>query len=88
VTDMATEITPIYDTVISELGNPISATPIDCSYAAMVKMATGGEKAEKAEKAENAPAVPITLPSPAAGKRPVKSAPAKPFAVVAGDKAS
>jgi len=82
VTDMATEITPIYDTVISEMGSPIPATAIDCSYAAMVKLATAGDKAEKAEKA------PIALPAPASAKRPVKSAPAKPFAVVAGDKAS
>ena len=85
MTDMATETTPIYDTVISDLGSPIPATAIDCSYAAMVKMATAGDQAGKAKDASSAP---ISLPSPAAGKRPVKSAPAKPFAVVAGDKAS
>jgi hypothetical protein len=79
---MATEITPIYDTVASDLGSPIPATAIDCSYAAMVKLATAGDKAKYA------PAGPIALPAPATAKRPVKSAPAKPFAVVAGDKAS
>jgi hypothetical protein len=81
---MATEITPIYDTVISDLGSPMPATPIDCSYAAMVKLATADEKAEPAKDS----AAPIALPAPASAKRPVKSAPAKPFAVVAGDKAS
>jgi hypothetical protein len=85
VTDMATEITPIYDTVISDMGSPIPATAIDCSYAAMVKLATAGDKADKAKDAS---AAPIALPAPASAKRPVKSAPAKPFAVVAGDKAS
>lgn len=85
MTDMATEITPIYDTVASDLGSPIPATAIDCSYAAMVKQATAGDKADKAK---DAPAGPIALPAPATAKRPVKSAPAKPFAVVAGDKAS
>jgi hypothetical protein len=82
VTAMATETTPIHDSVISELGNPIPATPIDCSYAAMVKLATAGAKVE------NVAGEPKALPAPASAKRPMKAGPPKPFAVVAHDKAS
>lgn len=84
MTAMATETTPIHDSVISALGNPIPATPIDCSYAAMVKQATAGAKAENVATEPKAQA----LPAPSTGKRPVKAGPPKPFAVVAHDQAS
>jgi hypothetical protein len=82
VTDMATETTPIYDILISELGNPVPAKPADRSYAALVKLAG------VAEKAEEKVAEPVSLPSPASAKRPVKPGAQKPFAVVGRDKAS
>jgi len=82
VTDMATETTPIYDILISELGNPVPAKPVDRSYAAMVKLAGIADKAE-AKVAE-----PVSLPAPASAKRPVKPGAPKPFAVVGRDKAS
>jgi hypothetical protein len=79
---MATETTPIYDILISELGNPVPATPIDRSYAAIVKLAGVAEKAE-AKAAE-----PVSLPAPANAKRPARPGAPKPFAVVGRDKAS
>jgi hypothetical protein len=79
---MATETTPIYDILISELGNPVPAKPHDRSYAAMVKLAG------IAEKAEEKVAEPVSLPAPASAKRPAKSGAPKPFAVVGRDKAS
>jgi hypothetical protein len=79
---MATETTPIYDILISELGNPVLATPVDRSYTAMVKLAGIAPKAE--EKVAEA----VSLPSPASSKRPVKAGAPKPFAVVGRDKAS
>ena len=83
MTDMATETTPIYDILISELGNPVPAKPVDRSYAAMVKLAGIAEKAEEKKVAE-----PVSLPAPASAKRPVKPGAPKPFAVVGRDKAS
>ena len=83
MTDMATETTPIFDILISELGNPVPATPIDRSYAAMIKLAGVAEKAEDKAMAE-----PVSLPGPASAKRPVKPGAPKPFAVVGRDKAS
>jgi hypothetical protein len=82
VTDMATETTPMYDILISELGNPVPAKPVDRSYAAIVKLAG------IAPKAEEKMAEPVSLPSPASSKRPLKPGTPKPLAVVGRDKAS
>jgi hypothetical protein len=76
---MATETTPIYDILISELGNPVPATPIDRSYAAVIKLAGVADKAV---------AEPVSLPGPASANRPLKPGAPKPFAVVGRDKAS
>lgn len=54
---MAIEDSPIYESIISELGNPVPAAPIDCSYEAMLALAA-------APVAE-----PVSIVAP--GKRPV-----------------
>lgn len=53
---MLIEKSPIYDALVGELGNPVPATPIDCTYAAVLAMA------------EVEPGEPVSLPAP--GKRP------------------
>lgn len=36
---MLTESSPIYDVLVGELGNPVPATPMDCSYQAALAQA-------------------------------------------------
>jgi len=52
---MATEKSPLYDSLVGELGDPFPANPIDCSYQAMVALAAAGG---------SLPAEPVSLPAP------------------------
>ena len=61
---MAIEDSPIYEATIRELGNPIPAVVMDCSYEALLALAA---------VAPAQPAPPVSLPTPP--KRSVKSAP-------------
>jgi hypothetical protein len=50
---MLIEKSPIYDALVGELGNPVPATPIDCTYATVLALAEAEPGAE-----------PVSLPVP------------------------
>lgn len=63
--DMANEPTPLFDRVISKLGNPVPAEPIDRSYEKLVEIAEAGRGAAPgAGSKAAAPPLP-SVPAPA-----------------------
>ena len=60
---MAIEDSPIYEAIISELGNPIPLVPMDCTYEAVLVLAG---------RAPEQPAAAVSLPAPP--KRPFAKA--------------
>jgi hypothetical protein len=51
---MVIESSPIYDALVGELGNPVPAVPMDCSYQAAVAASL---------EAQLRPAEPVSLPA-------------------------
>lgn len=73
VSDMVIDESPIYEMLVRELGAPVQATPLDCSFAALLELA-GSSAARSVEPVK---------PSAASAKVPAGRSADKPMAVVA-----